>query len=191
MRKVLIIPAAVFVLALIFVLTSGSFLVVNHPERADVIVVLAGEQYRRPALALALLSQGYAPKILIDVPATNTIFGHNLLQLAQEYVRSLPQSQAVDLCPIVGLSTKAETEDVARCLPQLHAHKVLLVTSNYHTRRSLSIFRRQLPQYDFSVAAALDRQQFDPAWWRQRQWAKLNFDEWTRLVWWEMVDRWR
>ena len=24
-----------------------------------------------------------------------------------------------------------------------------------------------------------------------RQWAKINFDEWLRLVWWQAVDRWR
>lgn len=191
MRRVWIGLGIVAMVVLFFFLTSGSFLVVNHPERADAIVVLAGETDRRPSHALELLGQAYAPRVFIDVPATNVIFGHNLLQIAQDYVRSLPQAQSVELCPIVGLSTKAETDDVDRCLQPIHARNVLLVTSDYHTRRALSIFSHELPQYHFSVAAAIDRQQFETAWWKRRQWAKMNFDEWLRLVWWEAVDRWR
>jgi uncharacterized SAM-binding protein YcdF (DUF218 family) len=66
-----------------------------------------------------------------------------------------------------------------------------VVTSDYHTRRSLSTFRHELPECQISVAGAGDPQQFGLAWWRHRQWAKLNFDEWVRLMWWEAVDRWR
>jgi hypothetical protein len=190
-RKLLYLPIVIVVAALLFFATSGSFLVVDRPDHSDAIVVLAGETDRRPARALELLSQGYALRVLIDIPASDRIFGHNLLQLAQEYVNSLAQAKSVDLCSIVGLSTKAETQDVAQCLETIHAHKVLLVTSDYHTRRALSIFSRELPQYQFSVAAAIDPQQFGASWWKRRQWAKMNFDEWTRLVWWEAVDRWR
>jgi hypothetical protein len=55
--------------------------------------------------------------------------------------------------------------------------KVLLVTSDFHTRRTLSTFKRLCPQYEFSVAAALDEREFGTAWWERRQWAKVNFDE--------------
>jgi hypothetical protein len=191
MRKFRFLLAAVLLFFLFFSVTSGRFLVVNSPGHADMIVVLAGEPDRRPARALELLSQGYAGKALIDVPATNKIFGFNLLQLAQDYVRALPLSNSVAICPVYGLSTKAETQDVEHCLRKSGAKNVLLVTSDYHTRRALSIFRHELPSYRFSVAAVNDRQQFGTKWWQQRQWAKMNFDEWTRLVWWEAVDRWR
>jgi uncharacterized SAM-binding protein YcdF (DUF218 family) len=68
---------------------------------------------------------------------------------------------------------------------------VLIVTSEFHTRRALSIFRRRLPQYEFSVAAAHDPAHFGTAWWTRREWAKVTFDEWVKLIWWEAVDRWR
>jgi len=48
-----------------------------------------------------------------------------------------------------------------------------------------------LPNHEFSVAAASDPAQFGGQWWKHRQWAKVNFDEWLRLVWWQAVDRWR
>jgi hypothetical protein len=28
-------------------------------------------------------------------------------------------------------------------------------------------------------------------WWQHREWAKVNFEEWSKLIWWELVDRWR
>ncbi len=85
----------------------------------------------------------------------------------------------------------AESEDVRRCLQPLGAHRVLIVTSEFHTRRALMIFRERLPEYKFSVAAARNPAQFGDTWWTNREWAKTTFDEWTKLVWFEMVDRWR
>lgn len=191
MRKVRVVLIVVLSGCLLFSLTSGGFLVVNNPQRADVIVVLAGETFYRPNHGLELLSQNYAPKMLLDVPAVEMIYGQNAVDLAQRYVQQLPQSQAVAVCPIVGLSTKAEAQDVSRCLQPLGGHSVLVVTSDYHTRRALSTFQHELPQYTIYVAAARDPGQFNPAWWKRRQWAKMNVDEWIRLAWWESVDRWR
>ena len=187
-RTVLIVLIA---LALFLFSTSGHFLIINRPQHADTIVVLAGETDRRPALGLQLLQQGYAPRMVLDVPANAKIYDETMLQISQQYVRELPQAQSVIICPIYGLSTKAESQDVSQCLRTLGVHTILVVTSDYHTRRALSTFRHELPGMQISVAAATDPQQFGGAWWQHRQWAKLNFDEWLRLVWWHVVDRWR
>ena len=191
MRKLRQVLVAVMLVVLFFSATSGRFLVINDPHRADVIVILAGETGRRPARGLELLSQNYAPRVLLDVPAAARIYGRSMVELSQQYVQQLPPGQSVTICPILGLSTKAEAQDAARCLQPYGAHTVLLVTSDYHTRRALSTFHSELRQYEFHVAAAYDPQQFGVSWWKHRQWAKLNFDEWLRLVWWEAVDRWQ
>jgi len=68
---------------------------------------------------------------------------------------------------------------------------VLLVTSDFHTRRALSVFRHEIPGYEYSVAAARDDAQFGDKWWTHRQWAKTFVNEWLRLIWWSAVDRWR
>jgi uncharacterized SAM-binding protein YcdF (DUF218 family) len=170
--------------------TSGRILVVNQPRKSDVIVVLAGETDRRPARALELLDQGYAARLILDVPAESRIYHSNELEIARKYVEGLPQAGAITLCPIYGHSTRDEAQDVSHCLQGLSARRVLLVTSDYHTRRALSIFGRVLPA-DYSVAAAFDPSEFGVQWWHHRQWAKVNFDEWLKLVWWELVDRWR
>lgn len=169
---------------------SGRFLVIDEPQRSDTILVLAGETDRRSARALELLTQGYASHIVLDVPGGATAFGTSYVQLAEKWVNSLPQASALTVCPIYGLSTKAETSEAEACVRKVGANSVLIVTSDFHTRRALSIFRRQIQDRTFSVAAARDPAQFGESWWQHRQWAKTNFDEWTRLVWWELVDRW-
>jgi uncharacterized SAM-binding protein YcdF (DUF218 family) len=191
MKKLRTVLIVLIALALFLFSTSGHFLIINRPQHADTIVVLAGETDRRPALGLQLLQQGYAPRMVLDVPANAKIYDETMLQISQQYVRELPQAQSVIICPIYGLSTKAESQDVSQCLRTLGVHSILVVTSDYHTRRALSTFRHELPGMQISVAAASDPQQFGGPWWKHRQWAKLNFDEWLRLVWWHAVDRWR
>lgn len=190
MGKVRTTILALVVPVLVFFGTSGGFLIINEPQPSDVIVILAGEADRRPVRGLELLSQNYAPRVILDVESGAKIYNSTMPELAQHYVQRLPQNEFVSLCPLEGLSTKAEAQDAAQCLQRWKVHNVLLVTSDYHTRRALSIFRHELPEYHFSVAAAFDSQQFGAHWWRHRQWAKVNLSEWLRLIWWQAVDRW-
>ena len=191
MRKLLgVIAAAVVLLVLLFT-TSGTFLIIDEPEPADLIVVLAGETDRRPARGLELLRAGDAPELLLDVPASTKIFNLEMIDIAQKYADSLPEHDRIHICPIAGLSTKTEAQDVLSCISKTTARRIVIVTSDYHTRRALSTFRHELPGYSLSVAASRDSTQFGKHWWKHRQWAKINFDEWVRLAWWEAVDRWR
>jgi uncharacterized SAM-binding protein YcdF (DUF218 family) len=186
--------ARILIVLLILVvgaLYSGTFLVIDAPGRSDVILVLAGETNRRPARGLELLEQGYAPKVILDVPADARIYEWNATELAQRYAESLARASAVTICPIHGRSTKAEAKEAGACLQAAGARSVLLVTSDYHTRRALSTLRRELPAYHFSIAAAYDPAEFGTQWWRHRQWAKVSLDEWLRLIWWEAIDRWQ
>jgi len=170
---------------------AARFLVVDEPGKSDAIVVLAGETNVRPARALELLRLGFAPRVFLDAETRDLIYDQRLTDIAQKYVNGLPEANRVSVCPIVGFSTNAEADDVDRCLQSLGAHRVLIVTSDYHTRRALLIFRHRLPQYQFNAAAAHNPQQFGEAWWTHREWAKVTFDEWSKMLWWEAVDRWR
>jgi hypothetical protein len=170
---------------------AGDFLVVDAPLRSDVILVLAGETDRRPERALDLLAQGYGKRVVLDVPANAKIYESTEIQLAQKYIQDLPQAASVSICPIDGFSTKDESKDVEKCLAREGGKSVLIVTSDFHTWRSLSVFRRELPGYEYSVAAARDEGQFGVKWWTHRQWAKTLLDEWLKLIWWKMVDEWR
>jgi hypothetical protein len=169
---------------------AGSFLIVDAPRRSDVILVLAGETDRRPKRALELLAQGYGRRVVLDVPTNARVYEFTEVQLAQKYIQDLPQAVSVSICPIDGLSTKEESKDAGKCLAREGGESVLLVTSDFHTRRALSIFRGDVPGHEYSVAAARGPQ-FGVKWWTHRQWAKTFVDEWLRLIWWKTIDQWR
>jgi uncharacterized SAM-binding protein YcdF (DUF218 family) len=170
---------------------SGKFLVKDQPGKADVILVLAGDTNLRPARALELLRRGYASRIILDVPADARVFQWSEAELAERYVEGLPEARSITICMIHGLSTKSEAQDASPCLREAGAKNVLLVTSDFHTRRALSVFKKEVPNHAYSVAATSNADQFGAQWWRHRQWAKVNLDEWMRLTWWELIDRWR
>jgi len=182
--------AGLAAMLVVFAASAGKVLVVDEPERSDVIVVLAGETDRRPAHALELLDRGYGKRVVLDVPAAARIYGISEVQIAEEYVRSLRQAASLEVCPIEGLSTWAESHDAEKCLHGDES-RVLIVTSDFHTRRALYIFRHELHGRSFSIAAARDETQFGTRWWMHRQWAKTYVDEWLRMIWWTLIDQWR
>jgi hypothetical protein len=187
----LLISLAVLAFAVSLTARAGSHLVVDEPHRSDVILVLAGETEGRPRRALELMAQGYGRRVILDVPNHAKVFGFTLTDLAGKYVEDLPQPAAVSVCPIDGLSTRDESKDAEKCLLREGAESVLIVTSDFHTRRALGIFQQEVPQYKYSVAAARNEGQFGANWWTHRQWAKTFLDEWLRLIWWKLVDEWR
>jgi|SRR5580704_657074 hypothetical protein len=174
-----------------FAAKAGSFLLVDSPRRSDLILVLAGETDRRPQRALQLLAQGYGRRVVLDVPTNARVYEFTEIQLAQKYVQDLPQAAWVSICPIDGLSTKEESKEAEKCLAREGGGSVLIVTSDFHTRRALSVFRHEIPGHPYSIAAAGDGTQFGVKWWTHRQWAKTFVDEWLRMIWWKAVDQWR
>ena len=176
---------------MVFAVNAGKMLVVDSPQPSDVIVVLAGETDYRPARALELLDQGYARRLLIDVPVDVNVFGFTEEELAERYMHSRPEAAQLGICPIEGLSTRDESHDVEKCLAKEQGARILIVTSDYHTHRALSIFRHEIHGKRFSIAAAYDSTQFGTHWWARRQWAKTWVGEWLRWFWWTLVERWR
>lgn len=171
---------------------AGSALVVDAPRGSGTILVLAGETDRRPALAEKLLEQGYASRVVLDVTAHASVYGAPEVEIARKYVQGLPQGSRWFVCPTAALSTRDEVREAMNCVSAASGeHSILLVTSDFHTRRALSVMRREARGYDISVAAAHDSEQFGARWWTHRQWAKVCFDEWLRFLWWQAVDRWR
>lgn len=177
-------------LLVILAAKAGNFLIVDAPRPSDVILVLAGETDRRPQRALELLAQGYGRRIVLDVPTHAKLYEFTQIDLAQRYIQDLPQASSVSVCPIDGLSTKDASKDAERCLQREGAKTVLIVTSDFHTRRALDVFRREIPGHEYSVAAARSDGQFGTRWWTHRQWAKILVDEWLRLIWWKAIDQW-
>jgi len=182
--------AVVIAIGVVFAWNAGKMLVVDDPQPSDVILVLAGENHFRPVRALELFDRGMARRVLIDVPAEAKVYKFSEVELAEKYVGDLPEAASVSICPIEGLSTRDESHDAEKCLAQLKGTRVLLVTSEFHTRRALSIFRHEVRGKSFTAAAVYNDTQFGTRWWEHRQWAKTCLDEWLRWFWWNGIERW-
>ena len=188
MKKALLVLA---IIVFIWVRHAARWLVIDDPQKADAVLVLGGETNYRPARGLQLLSQGYASKLVLDVPERDRVYQWTEIELAEQWVKSLPQAPQVIICPVRGLSTRDEVREAGRCLKPVGVNSVLLVTSDFDSRRARSIFRREFPGMNVSVAAVYDPAEFGFPWWKHREWAKNTFYEWMRLSWWELIDRWR
>jgi uncharacterized SAM-binding protein YcdF (DUF218 family) len=193
--KRLLIAAVVVTVAMFLIVQSGAHLAVDSPEKSDAILVLSGDRNDvRYWRGLELLRAGYGHQMILD-EGVERMFGRTYAEHAAEFAArtSGEQASSISVCVIQEDSTLQETADAARCLAQLDSlpRSVLIVTHDFHTRRALSIFRKRLPQYHWSVAAAHDDYFFGLPWWKNREWAKTNLTEWQKLLWWKLIEQWK
>ncbi len=170
---------------------SGQWLIVDRPEKSDVIIVLAGDRTDlRYYRGLELLRSGYGEFMFVDAE-TNVKYGEAATQSAERFIRATAGDlqERIRVCPVGVTSTQGETGSVQACVTPLHPQRLLLVTNNFHSRRALAVFQKRLPQYRWSIAAVADDEEFGAQWWRKRAWAKTYLMEWQRLAWWLVVDR--
>jgi uncharacterized SAM-binding protein YcdF (DUF218 family) len=168
---------------------AGEFWVVDEPAaKSDALIVLGDDNYSadRAFHAAELYRQGVAPLVV----ASGRMLRQNL-SLADVMEHDL-ESFGVPAAAVVKLSHRAENtrEEALEAARLIRAHgwkRVIVVTSNYHTRRARFIFGRALPSsVTLRVSAARDSE-FDPArWWETRQGQKLFITELAGYV----VARW-
>lgn len=177
----------------VMAVVAGRLLVVDAPQRSDFLLVLSGDYDDiRSKHGLMLLRNGYAQQLILDAP-DDLVYGRKLTDLANSYLQTTASDEAghVHVCAFHSNSTQQEMREVRDCIRGAvpGARTAMVVTSNFHTRRSLDIARRIMPEYRWSVAAAPDPQ-FTVDWWHSRVSAKITFQEWQKLLWWELVERW-
>jgi len=160
----------------------GSYLVhADAPRRSDVVFVLAGDSDGNRILkAGELVRQGYAPKAIVSGPLIYGIH-ESTLAIALAERAGYPAAYFV---PFEHDATST-AEEARRAAVELHgigAKHVLLVTSDYHTRRAGRILRGAMPDIDFDVVAAADSHFSPHGWWHDREGRKTFLFEWMKTV---------
>lgn len=187
LRSQALVLACLVLLGLIFhnalLAGLGSYLVKDQaPEKADIALVLAGDGAGNRILAAAqLVRRGFVSRVLVSGPSG--MYGHYECDLAIPFAvkAGYPESYFLHF-ENDARSTKEEARDTIARIHQLGAHKVLLVTSDYHTRRAGKIYRAAAPDLRFVVVAAPDVDFTVDGWWRNRQARKTAFNEWLKTV---------
>jgi uncharacterized SAM-binding protein YcdF (DUF218 family) len=163
---------------------AESWIVEDPIEHADAIVVLSDDNFYadRATRAAELFREGKAPLIVASGrrlrPAAGIaeLIEHDLIE------RGVPKAKIVRFSHDAD-STKEEAEALAPLFAEHKWRSVMVVTSNYHTRRARYIFRRVFPEsVDVRVASARDGD-FDPErWWEKRKSVKELTREFGGMV---------
>jgi uncharacterized SAM-binding protein YcdF (DUF218 family) len=118
------------------------FLEVSHPPgSADALVVLGGEPITRTRAAAPLLTNGFAPRVILSGTGDCEENGRLLKQFGV-------QTNVIEL----ECKSTSTQENALYTVELLRAHKcqrVIIVTSWFHSRRALSCFRKYAPEIEF------------------------------------------
>lgn len=161
----------------------GSYMVqAGPPMKADIVLVPAGDfAGNRIRKAAELVRQGFASQVLVSGPAG--MYGSYECDLAIAYAvnAGFPESYFIHF-ENHALSTREEAEVIVPELRRRGIQDVLLVTSNYHTRRAGYNYRRIAPDLNFNVVAVKDPDFTPETWWHSREGQKRFLYEGLKTV---------
>ena len=179
---------------LCFVLVLAAIYLVRHPllrfageelvvedslQKSDAIIMLSADNFYadRATRSAEIYRQGLAPVVVASGQRLRPHAGIAELMEHDLIERGVPKERILQFAHDAD-STREEAESLAKLAKEKKWNSVIVVTSNYHTRRAGYIFRRVLPKnISVKVAAARDGD-FDPAsWFEHRKGTKLFFRE--------------
>jgi len=163
---------------------ANAWVVEDSFEKADAIIVLSDDNFfaDRATRAAELFRQGKAPLIIASGRRLRPNAGISELMEHDLIERGVPKDKILRL-PHDADSTREEAEAALRFTSTKKWRALVVVTSNYHTRRARYIFRKIFPPaVEIYVASARDGD-FDPdQWWMKRKSIKRLTREWLAMV---------
>ena len=164
---------------------AAEFWIIEDPiDKADAIIVLSDDNFYadRATRAAELFREGKAPVVVASGRRLRPSAGIAELMEHDLVERGVPRDKIVRFAHDAD-GTREEAEALARFAKERKWRSVIVVTSNYHTRRARYIFRRVFPQdIEVRVASARDGD-FDPQrWWEKRKSVKELMREFAGMM---------
>lgn len=161
----------------------GAYLVrAAPPQQADAALVLAGDGWGYRILTAAQLARdGFVPRVLVSGP--DGAYGLHECDLAIPFAvkHGYSESYFVHL-ENSARSTASEAQALLPVIRRMGFRRVILVTSNYHTRRAGAIYRKLAPDLTILTVAAPDESFTPNGWWHSREGQKTFVIEWEKTV---------
>lgn len=172
----LVVLAGLFLFRHVLMEAAGEWLVVSDPlTPASAIIVLSGDDVRgdRSARAAQLYKNGWAPVIVASGSEIRSYLSETDLETRDLTQDGVPASAIVPLRQS-DLYTLAEARDLLQLVRARGWRKVIVVTSNFHTRRARYIFRHVFPEsIQVEVTPAQDTHFQPDDWWKSREGTKI------------------
>jgi len=155
--------------------TAESWIIEDALDKSDALIVLGDDNFYadRATRGAQLFREEKAPLIVASGRRLRPSAGIAELMEHDLVERGVPRDKIMRFAHDAD-STLEEAQALARLARERKWHSVIVVTSNFHTRRARYIFRRVFPQgLEIRVAGARDGD-FDPElWWEKRKSIKL------------------
>jgi uncharacterized SAM-binding protein YcdF (DUF218 family) len=165
-------------------LVGESWVVEDPLEQSDAILLLGDDNFfaDRATRASELYRQKLAPVVVASGRRLRPSAGISELMEHDLIERGVPKDRIIRF-PHDGANTREEAMALRALVTEKNWHRVIVVTSNYHTRRARYIFQRVFPEsVNVRVASARDGD-FDPEhWWENRKSLKDFFQELVGMV---------
>ncbi len=159
---------------------AGQIWIVDEtPAKAEAIIVLGDDNYlgERAARAAELFRAGWAPRVVASGRMLRPNAGIAELIQRDLVERGVPAAAVVRF-PHRAANTREEAKELRGLLVKEGWHRVLVVTSNYHTRRARYLCQRIFPSgTELRVVAARDSDYDPDRWWETRLGVKTFFGE--------------
>lgn len=153
-------------------------------QKADCILVPGGDTNGSRILRAAQLAvEGYAPYVLVDGPVG--FMGHESdATIRYATLHGFPATLFRAVWLPEGMDSTGEEMSyvVNGVLKQNRVKSVLLVTSNYHTRRAARFLRKEGPWLKVIVVPAPDLYFTPDGWWKTRNGKKAFLFEWMKTI---------
>lgn len=206
-RKTLLIAGTffVFLLSLLFLLRGGHYLVKYDPlQPADALLILTGSKGDRALHTADLFHKQYAPLILIvnnhepgkEYLAGRGVYLPNDAEITHDLLLQLhvPDSLII-LLPGAAQSTMDEADAVAVwMMHNPHIQSLIIVSSAAHTRRAAKIFDNRFRKHQCSATLLMAPSPYTGfralGWYTHRESAKDVFQEYVKLTWYWLIERW-
>jgi len=162
----------------------GGFLIENDGARkADAIVVLGGDHYGdRVVKGAELAKAGYAPVVYVSGPPRLMGFeSADEVQFAEKAGYPAGLFQELHL-PGEEESTRTESQFIGEYLAQHGIKSILLVTSNFHTKRAAKLWRQENPKLQITVVPSPTPFFTPDTWWKTRPGQKIFTYEWMKTL---------
>ncbi len=176
-RRRLLFLAAAVVLLLWAGAHAGTALVVAAPVTdPDAVVSLASHEWERLPAAVAIAMQNPHASIILTRPTHVTAFScHDCGNRVAILVHAGVPENRIQVVPIPGDGTYAEAVASRRFAEHAGIRRLVVVTSPYHTRRSLAAFRAVFAGTGIRTGIA-PATPYSPA--RPDRWWSTPYDRW-------------
>jgi uncharacterized SAM-binding protein YcdF (DUF218 family) len=170
---------------------AGDWLVVSDSlQPSNAIIVLSGDDVNgdRAARAAQIYKAGWAPVVVASGTEIRTYLSEADLEMRDLESDGVPANAIVPLRQNA-LYTLQESRDLLQLCRAKHWTRVIVVTSNFHTRRARYIFQHVFPpSVQVRVSPSSDVNFHPGSWWETRQGMKTFARETAALcvAFWEL-----